>query len=436
MPLFFLYRWLTVLGTPLIRVYLALRLKKGKEDPTRCHERIGVPSLPRPEGMLVWMHAASMGETISVLPLITELLKRNPQLSLLLTTGTVTSAALAKERLPARAIHQYIPVDIPSYVESFVAHWKPNLAVWVESEFWPNLMMATRKQSPMILLNARISDNSFVRWQRYGGLCRTILSCFSLCLPQSPQDEERLQVLGAPRVRFIGNLKDDAPPLPFDAQELKRMQQLLHDRPLWLAASTHSDEETQCAATHQKLKVDYPGLLTIIVPRHARRGEEIATTLTAQGFSVALRSKQDTITPETDIYLADTMGELGLFYRLAQLVFIGGSLIPHGGQNPLEAVRLGAAVILGPHMENFEQMTSELAELNAALRVNSKEGLYTALSLLLSDGQKRVTLAENALKLMKQKNGIVATTAQALSPFILSPSHTLSAHESTKFLAV
>ncbi len=380
-----LYRGLTTLGAPLIAYYLDRRMARGKEDRVRFGERRGVPSLARPPGKVVWLHAASIGESISMLPVI-ERLQARAGTTVLITTGTVTSAEVMAERLPAGAIHQYVPVDRLPWVRRFLDHWHPDLTLWAESEFWPNLLVETAARGiPLILLNGRISDRSFAKWRRQSGLMRRLLAGFVLCLGQTPTDTERLSLLGAKRVACRGNLKFAAPPLPVDETALAALAAQLGDRPRWLAASTHPGEEAVAGRVHQALAARHPGLLSIVIPRHPNRGDEVAAELSAQGLVVAQRSAGQAVTVETQILLADTLGEMGLFIRLAPIVFMGKSLIGQGGQNPLEPARLGASVLFGPHMDNFAEIARRMCAVSAAEQVSDEAALIAAVSRRLSD---------------------------------------------------
>ena len=390
-----LYRLATTLGEPLIRSYLSRRMARGKEDPERFPERLGRPVRPRPGGPLIWAHAASVGESISILPLIERLRTDYPDASILLTTGTVTSARLMGERLPQGAFHQFVPVDRPAYVRSFLDHWRPDLVLWAESEFWPNMLRETAGRGiPMILVNGRVSDRSFARWRRYRRTIAKLLRCFRLAMGQSETDCERLRKLGAARAVCPGNLKYAAPPLPADPQKLEALRSSTESRRIWLAASTHPGEEEICGRIHRKLKVPFAHVLTVVVPRHPERGGEIAETLRALGLDVALRSADDPIGPGTDVYVADTIGELGLFYRLAEVAFIGKSLAGSGGQNPFEAAALGKPVLFGPDMSNFRDMTNRMLEAEAAEMVPDAAGLEAALGRLLTDKKLRLARGE------------------------------------------
>ena len=414
-----LYRAFTVLATPFIALYLGRRRRAGKEDPKRFPERLGVAGMARPDGKLVWIHGASVGEAFAVLPLIGRILESREALHVLVTTGTVTSARLMAERLPARAHHQYAPIDRPDAVAAFLDHWRPDLAIWTESEFWPNLVADTQSRGvPMVLVNGRMSERSYHRWMLMSSMIRRLLGGFALCLAQSERDAERLRDLGANQVRTLGNLKSAAPPLPVDQAALDEMRRVVGSRPLWLAASTHAGEETQVAASHRALAADHPGLLTIIAPRHPKRGPIIAAGLRGRGFIVALRSAGEAIAKPTDIYIADTLGELGLFYRLAPVAFVGGSLVLHGGQNPREPARLGCAIIHGPHMGNFASFTAAFAATRGAVAVADGAGLTAALDRLLGDSRERQKLVGAARTAAAAETGVLDRIEAALKPYL------------------
>ncbi|MEO5373674.1 MAG: 3-deoxy-D-manno-octulosonic acid transferase [Alphaproteobacteria bacterium] len=415
-----LYRGLTTLGGPFIGLYLRRRRARGKEDHERFPERLGIAGRSRPPGPLVWLHAASVGESLSTLPLVSRLIDERPGLSILVTTGTVTSARLMAERLPERAIHQYLAVDRVAYVRRFLDHWRPDLILWTESEFWPNtLIEAAHRAIPLVLVQGRISDRSFRGWQRYRRFIGRLLSGFALCLGQTETDRERLERLGAPRAECLGNLKFAAPPLPADPAELARLSAVIANRPVWLAASTHAGEEAAVARIHRLLEPSLPGLLTIIVPRHPARGADIAAELTAMGLPVERRSAGGTLRPDTRLYLADTMGELGLFFRLAGVAFMGKSLVPLGGQNPLEPARLGCAVLFGPHMGNFTEIAGRMLAAGAAREVADEATLARAVrSLLLEAPAARRAMGEAGRAFATAEAGVLDRVVARLSPFV------------------
>ncbi len=430
------YSALTWPLTPMATAYLAQRRKRGKEHPERFRERRGAASATRPQGPLVWIHAASVGEATSVLGLIEQLLSTRPSLEVLITTGTVTSARLLETRLPPHARHQFVPADLPGWTARFLDHWQPDLGIWVESELWPNLVFAANARDiPMVLVNGRLSRRSYGRWRHWPGLIRHVLSAFGLCLAQDEVQAERFRSLGASRVDCVGDLKSAAPALPCDGSELVRLRRLAGWRPLWLAASTHAGEEEIAARVHRGLAAKHSDLLTIIAPRHPARSEPICTMLTGQGLRVARRGRGEPLTRETQVYLADTLGELGLFYRLAGIAFIGGSLVAKGGHNPFEAARLDCAVLHGPDMSNCAAMAALLAAAGAAETVRDEAALAQAVSALLSDPGRRAERAAAAARTTAASLGIVDEVAARLTPWLdqiapvrdLAPPRTLRA---------
>ncbi len=380
-----LYRGAMSALSPAIPAFLRLRARRGKEDAARLPERYGLASRARPAGTLIWIHGASVGESLAALPLVSALLEKSGR-HVLVTTGTVTSARMMEERLPPRAFHQFVPVDSRSSVRRFLAHWRPDLALFVESELWPNLIVETHALGvPMALVNARLSERSFRGWNHARGLARRILSCFDICLAQDEGVSKRLTALGASSVQIAGSLKADAPPLPVDATALAEFKAAVGTRPLFLAASTHPGEEEIVLDVAEMLRGEGAHALTVIVPRHPERGPEIDALAKAHGFAVSRRAGGALPSPDTQIYVADTMGELGLFYRAAPFAFLGGSLVPHGGQNPLEAARLGTAVVTGPHTHNFEETFVSLLAAQGVGRVHSAEELSRLVQKLIAD---------------------------------------------------
>lgn len=366
---------------------LTRRMKRGKEDPLRVDERRGQPSTPRPEGTLIWFHAASVGESLSIQELIQRLGSEDPTLSFLLTTGTRTSAELLATRLPPRTVHHYVPIDVHDFVEAFLDHWHPDLAIWTESEFWPALMNGTsRRRIPMLLMNARMSESSYDRWRWFPGFAKSLLRRFQHVHVQDQRSAARLMRLGLPRdrVTVTGSLKEGTAPLPCDETERDAVARALQSRPVWLASSTHEGEEQLVARAHRMAVRSAHRLLLIMVPRHPERGPQIAASLVRQGWDVALRSEGGEPGSDTQVYIADTLGELGLWYRVAPISFVGGSLVPIGGHNPFEPAALGSAIIHGPHVENFEEIFGRLREAGAARMVTSSETLGAAVRTLLS----------------------------------------------------
>ena len=414
-----LYRLLTDLGAPLIGVYLRRRRKAGREDSERFAERFGHPSRPHPLGRLIWCHAASVGEASSLLLLIEKLHDIYPDITVLLTTGTVTAARMIEPRLPLFAFHQYVPIDLASCIERFLDHWQPTMAIWVESELWPNTLAALRMRSvPVILLNARMSDKSFRNWYRVKGFAQELMSTFSLCLAQTESDKGRFIALGATPVKCLGNLKYASMPLPFNEQELEHLRAETRDRPLWLMSSTHRGEEELALTAHQTLAIHHHRILTVIAPRHAVRGDEIAALLEAKGLCFSRRSKGEPITPDTQVYLADTIGELGLFYALCPVSVLGGSFVPTGGHNPIEPAQSGSAIILGPHMHNFSAITREFIAADAAIQLQNANEIAFAVDRLLTHDAERERLVQAARLLADQKRSIINQIITEMAPWI------------------
>ena len=412
------YRKLSFAMVPLAPAVIKRRLKLGKEDPERVSERRGMSADIRPSGPLVWIHGASVGEVLAAAALIEKLRALN--LRILVTSGTVTSAAIVAKRFPPDVIHQYVPYDSPRYVARFLDHWRPSLALFIESDLWPNLILSSAaRRLPMVLINGRMSHRSFPRWRRVSGTISALLGRFDICLAQSQVDAERFSALGSRNVLTTGNLKLDVPAPPADPAKLEKLMAVTRGRPIVLAASTHPGEEELLADAHRTLAGYFPQLLTVIVPRHPDRGELVARTIGATGLNVALRSREELPTAVTDIYVADTMGELGLFYRLAPIVFMGGSLVEHGGQNPIEAVKLGASIVHGPHVFNFTDVYEALDAAGGARRADSPDALMKQLGRLLSDPKAREASLVAAEHVVEQLGGALERTLSALEPYLL-----------------
>ncbi len=393
------YRALTWAAGPLIHRYMQRRLNAGREDPQRFRERFGDASATRPNGPLVWLHASSVGESLSMLSLIERLRRERPEVVILMTSGTVSSARILENRLPPGVIHQFVPVDRMSWVRRFLDHWQPDLVLWVESEFWPGVLSEVKRRAiPAMLMNARISARSWRGWRRAPWMIRRILQTFDLCMAQTELDAERLRDLGAVNIACPGNLKFAAEPLPADPDTLAALEAATAARPRWLAFSTHPGEEETIAAAHRILVRNLPDILTIIVPRHPARGPEIENILAASGTTVSVRSRSQLPDKNIGFLLADTMGELGVFFRLTDITFVGGSLVPHGGQNPIEPARLGCAIVHGPHMENFLAIEGELNTAGASSVATTAEEIAREVGTLLSNAgmrQRRVAAARS-----------------------------------------
>ncbi|MEQ8481029.1 MAG: lipid IV(A) 3-deoxy-D-manno-octulosonic acid transferase [Hoeflea sp.] len=410
------YRWFGAGVYPLLGPYLAIRAAKGKEDRTRRKERYGRSKIPRPSGPLVWFHAASVGETNAVVPLIKEVRRRG--IAVVLTTGTVTSAGVARDRLGDDVIHQYVPLDLKPAVSRFLDHWKPDLAIIAESEIWPmTILELGARRTPQVLVNGRLSDRSFARWSKRPSLADALFENLSHVVAQSDLDAERFQSLGARPVTVSGNLKVDTVPPPWDEAELQRLQGQINNRPTWAAISTFEGEDEIAAAVHRALKPRHKPL-TILVPRHPDRGDAIETMLAGIGLKVARRSRGDSIGPDTDVYLGDTIGEMGLYLNLTDIVFVGKSLKGGGGQNPLEPAMLGCAVLSGSQVDNFRETYARLLKNGGARFVRDGEMLAKGVHYLLSNPEARKTMAEGGEKTLNDMRGALKATVRALEPYI------------------
>lgn len=390
------------------------RIKSGKEDEARTGERKGIASLPRPEGKLVWMHGASVGETSMLLPLIRRMLIDDPALHILVTSGTMTSAKIMAERLPRRAFHQMVPLDGPNFVARFLAHWKPDLAVWAESEIWPNLVLQTKESgAKMALINARMSQDSVDRWRSKRKFARQIFSTFDTILPADTLTHNALKFLGGNVISQIGNLKTATPALEFDAAEAANLKNAVGHRPIWLAASTHDPEEAAILKAHVTGPGSRADALLLWVPRHPERGHEIAEL--CAGHNIAVRSQGEPLTATTSIYIMDTLGEMGLALDLADVAFVGGSL--HGsltGHNPLEPARASVPILTGPHIASFTDIYAEFFNHNAAMRVNSAKKLEKSVMALLKDPAAARQMAGRAKLLAEESDGVLDYTLARL----------------------
>jgi 3-deoxy-D-manno-octulosonic-acid transferase len=383
-----LYRLLTAAAEPLAGAVLRGRAKRGKEDAARVTERLGRASLPRPDGPLVWLHAASVGESLSILPLVERLHTERPDITVLVTSGTVTSAALLAQRLPPGALHQFAPVDGPRVARRFLDHWRPDVAVFVESELWPNLLGAAKARgTKLALLSARITQESARGWKRAPDAAKALLGAFDLVMAQDRASEARLQALGA-RTAGLANLKLVGVPLTCDATQLAALKTAAGSRPIVLAASTHPGEEEMIASALPW------GALLIVAPRHPERGESVTASLQMMNLATARRSTGEPLTADTQAYVADTLGEMGLLFALADVAVMGGSFAPGiGGHNPLEPARLGVPVVTGPHVFNFAEVYEAMVEADAAVVAPGFEELTTELETLVTDDARRNTMS-------------------------------------------
>jgi len=409
------YRYATMALAPAVPFFLRQRALRGKEDSARMGERLGYATAKRPPGSLIWIHGASVGESMAALPLVDAFLKEGH--NVLATSGTVTSAALLAERLPGRAIHQFVPIDTPAAVNRFLAHWKPQVALFVDSELWPNLLRLSHAQGvKLALVNGRMSERSFAGWKRARRVAASLLSLFDICLAQDSQTATRLTLLGAPRVAISGSLKADAAPLNTNPAKLDALRASIAGRPVLLAASTHPGEDETILPAHDALRATFGDLLTIIAPRHPGRGSDIAMLC---GERASVRRSQGALPAgDTQVYVADTLGELGLFYDVAPFAFIGGSLVPHGGQNPLEPAHLGCAVMAGPHTHNFAPAYRAIFDAQGAGLVSSCAEIVALTRRWLATPEEAHRAGEAAKIAAAGMGGAVKKTLEAIQPLL------------------
>jgi len=405
-----LYRGFTYLAAPAGKLILKSRAARGKEDRERLPERLGIAHKPRPAGRLVWIHGASVGESLAALPLIEKLLYNA---NVLATSGTVASAEVMRRRLPASVIHQFVPLDAPKAVNRFLDHWKPDAALFVESEIWPNLLLGARARGVRLaLINARISERSAAKWRRLPNSARQLFSAFDVVLAQDEEIAQRFRALGARDVRVAGSLKADAPPLGCDHAALEALKAQIGTRPLLIAAQTHPGEDETVLPAHDSLRARFPDLLTIIAPRHVERGEDIAMLCGTR--NAARRSLGDKIHAGTEVYIADTMGELGLFYRLARFCFIGGTLVPLGGHNPLEPAVLHCAILAGPHRASAAKAYEAILKAQSFGSVGSSADIAELAGQLIENPGLAAAAGEAAARGAASQSGAVAATVAVL----------------------
>jgi 3-deoxy-D-manno-octulosonic-acid transferase len=374
------YYTLSWIVSPLLIPYLSWRIQKGHEDKTRLQERFGKSKVKKPHKPLLWVNAVSVGEAMAALTIIQTIQKQYPGIHVLLTTTTPTSAKVVSQRLPKHVTHQFSPIDTPQAVTSFLNHWQPDLAIWIESELWPNLLHETQSRGiPTLLLNGRISSKSFKNWKKLKNLISPLLSRLELCAVQSEEQAAYFNQLGANNVCVMGNAKLLMPPLPVDETKLKELKKAIANRPLWLAASTQPGEDEIVLKAHQLLLKEFPDLLTIIVPRHIERSEFLKTQAHQMGFSASLRTEKKPL-KDIQIYIGNTLGEMGLFYALSPVVLIGATLIPKGGHNPIEASQMGAFVLHGPHVFNNPQLYHTLNSLSLSQSVQNERDIAAFVS--------------------------------------------------------
>lgn len=404
-----LYQFLSIAFFPVIEIYIFYRALRGKEDTKRLGERFGKASVKRNEGDLIWLHAVSVGEANSAIALLEELVKKFPTKNFLFTTTTLTSASIIAEKIKkfdGKVVHQFLPIDSYYCVKFFLRYWKPQFIFFVESEIWPNFLFTARElEIPTFLVNARISKKSLKKWKIAKKFGFKIFDYFTKIFTQSAEDKSKLEELTDSEIFFYGNLKSEGKNLEFDAQKLQEIKDQIGNRKFWLAASTHAGEEEVVINIHKKLKADFPDILTIIVPRHPNRADEIKTLF--KDLNCAQRSRNEQINNVTDIYLADTLNELGMFYCLSNFAFVGGSILDGiGGHNPFEAIKLSCAIISGEYVFNAKEIYDQLANEDACIIAKSEEELFLAVKKLITDDDFCKSLSDKALQLFNKDENV------------------------------
>tara|TARA_Y100000748_G_scaffold296285_1_gene288909 strand:+ start:612 stop:1856 length:1245 start_codon:yes stop_codon:yes gene_type:complete len=410
-----IYKIISYLIYPFVPIYLRNRLNSEKELKDRINERYGYSRIDRKKGKLVWLHAASIGESISILPVVKELEKNKRIKQILVTTGTTTSAKIMNERLKGKAFHQFLPIDIPIFVERFLNHWNPSVSIFVESEIWPNFIFALRKRrSKLMILNGRMTVKSFNGWLRFKKTTLKLFANFDLCCAQSSESAFFYKNLGIKNTIYTGNLKFSSEPEKSDNKKLKILEKMVRNRKILLAASTHEGEEEIIANITLSLKKKDKNFLSIIVPRHPNRTEFFSNK---QKLRIAYRSKGQDINQNTNIYIADTVGELNLFYELANFVFVGGSLVSHGGQNPIEAALLGKTIIHGPNIMNFADVYEILNHMKLTSLVKNERQL----KMYIEDNYKRYNINSSKVastRIKKEGKQALQNSMNAISQLI------------------
>jgi len=400
--MYFGYKLLTYFFYPLLPIYLYLRKLRNKEDKIRYKEKLSKINSPRGNGFLIWFHVASVGEAMSILPLIETCLEEKKINKILLTSITLSSGKILEKKYKQniKVIHQFLPLDVPVLVKKFLEHWKPNLSIFIDSEIWPNLILSTNKKKiPLLLINARITKKSFKRWKLIISFAKKIFSKFDLCIASNQESEKYLKILGAKNIKNYGNLKFSQTKNNFDNKLNPFFLSKIKNRKIWCAASTHPTEELLCAKSHIKIKKNYKNVLTVIIPRHIDRAEKIKAELANLNLQIIFYSSQDEINENTDILIIDSYGESLKFYNISKNVFVGKSLVKtlimDSGQNPIEPARFGCKIFHGPNVSNFAEIYKHLETLGATKMVNNSEELSLSIvEEFKEDNKKNDEIAE------------------------------------------
>ena len=413
--MFFIYRILVNLILIFSPIIVLVRLLKRKEHPIRFKEKLGFYSKKKLNGKLIWFHGASVGEILSIVPLIEKLENNKKIKQILITSNTLSSSKILSNLKLKKTIHQFFPIDTNHHTQKFLNYWKPSVAIFVDSEIWPNMINNIKKRSiSLMLMNARITQKSFKKWKVFPMNAKEIFQKFDMCLSSSLRSSRYLKLLGAKKIKFIGNLK-------FTESENnknnlhKTLKKKFLSKKVWCASSTHNKEELICANVHKKLKVKHKNLLTILIPRHIDRTTEIVNQIKKLNLKIHLHNSKNKIERDTDIYLVDSFGQTKSFFKICKTVFLGGSIIKHGGQNPLEAARFGCKILHGPHIWNFDEIYSLLKKNKVSSKVITSNQLTHAVNKMLNNKNKNRNLE---LKIKSLGNKILTSTLNEVNIYI------------------
>ena len=420
----YLYRFLMMALTLPADYILKKRLAKGKEHPERLSERQGVASLARPDGDLVWFHVASVGEGVAILPLVKRLLAERQYIHVLVTSGSVTSAKILSERLPERAMHQFVPVDVPAWVDTFLETWKPTVAIFVESEIWPNLIHQTHNRGiPLGMVNGRVSAKSEKKWKYCYGFIRYLSSLFSVVIPASKNDMARLQRLGFDVSHAIGNIKLYAEPLSYQSDVVQYFETVMAERPVWVASCLHPEDDTIALNTHQSVLAEHADGVVILVPRHPERADAIETLCIAKGWHCVRLYQGETLAPVDDlkgaqVVLVDVIGRMGDVYELSDVVYLGGGFSTRGGHNPMEPLRQGCVVIQGGDTSNCRDAVEILFENDLGVRAKNTKQVTQAIIHALGDRAYVQSQKQRAEKMCASLSHVLDNTIGGILPII------------------
>ena len=413
--MFFIYRILTNLTLLISPIIILIRLFKKKEHPTRFREKFSINTKKRVTGKLVWFHGASVGEILSVIPLIKKLENEKNIKQILITSNTLSSSRVLSNFKLKKTIHQFFPIDTYHHSNKFIKYWKPSVAIFIDSEIWPNMLYNLKEKSlPLILINARITDKSFKKWKMLSSSAKNIFQKFDICLSSNLKSKKYLRLLGAKNIKYLGNLKFSQ--IENDKLDLNNdIKKFFITKKIWCASSTHYNEENICMETHKKLKLKYKNLLTIIIPRHIHRTNTIKNEILKLKLKVHLHDSKKKINPETDIYLVNSFGQTKSFFKVCKVVFLGGSIINHGGQNPLEAVRYGCKIVHGPNIWNFDEIYSLLKKYEFSNRIINQGQLTAKIDNIFNMKTNSKTIK---IKIKKLGDKILNSTFNEIDYFI------------------